>query len=91
MSALPENALTLVEQYANAKRGLLYNSLLWAFVGIAVLVALGVWTTFVFDEGIQTGRRLEKKLAADTPKPAPASCKNLSAICLNELSAKVKR
>lgn len=85
------NAMTLLEQRANAHRVRIYNVSIWIGTGIAFVVALTVWTTLVFDDGVQVGRRIEKRIAADTPKPAPASCKNLSAICLNELSAKVKR
>lgn len=91
MSALPDNALMVWEQRANANRVRIYSVAIWIVVGIAFMVAQGVWTTLVFDEGMQMGRKLERKLAADTPKPAPANCRELARICAAQVTERIKR
>jgi hypothetical protein len=90
MSALPDNALMVWEQRANANRVRIYAVALWIFVGIAFFVAMTVWTTLVFDEGVRVGRGIERRLAENTPKPAQANCKNLARLCLEEHTEKLK-
>lgn len=75
MSALPDNALTVLERKANAKRRALYDVLLWAAVIISVAVSFVVFGALAFEEGLRTGRDLEKRIAANTARPAPANCK----------------
>jgi hypothetical protein len=83
MSALPENALTLLEQRADAKRGLIYSIVIWAFTIGSLVAAFATWGSIAFEEGILTGRAMEKRLAEDTAKPT-TSCANLAQVCAAE-------
>jgi hypothetical protein len=83
MSALPENALTLLEQRADAKRGWIYSVILWAVVIVALVAAFATWGSIAFEEGVLTGRAIEKKLVKDTAKPT-TSCANLAEVCAAE-------
>jgi hypothetical protein len=42
-------------------------------------------------DGFQRGRAHQKQLADDTPKAAPANCKELARICANQEIDRFKR